>query len=686
VTHLRRWVVPANLIPLVAFLVGFLAFPVRVLGGFANIPGNLGDSRLNGYFLENIYQFFIGGSPSLWNLGMFAPYPYVLGFSDNLFGAFPAYLLPRIVTGDPSLSLVVWWYVGWIANFVAAYLALRKLSLERIGATVGAMVFTFALPLAPYTFNWVQLDYRFGLPLAIAAWVVFLQRKSWAQFLVAAGWTVWQFYCTIYVGVFTLTLLLCITAAYLVVALFTSGLKGLVTGFNQYRSSLVSLGGRRIAWLSGALVSLAAAMVALMWPYLQVTRIYGSVRAYSEILGMLPTAGSYLLSDNSWFWSAMSAQVVVPSMRSEHQLFPGAAVIALGLVGIVAGVRRKTERIFAIMLLGLAAVGVLTFSFHGHSLWHFMSRLPLFSAIRAVARIIVAMLFLFGYLAGYGADALFAKGKAFGRVVLALLVAVLVVEFACVTPMTTSRATWEAYDIAIDARIPKSLPADAILFIAQSDNMWYESEVNAIWGALRARTPTLNGYSGNFPEGFDPTFGTTCSELPHRVLAYLSFSGKSGDVGAYRALMARVVPVGFTDCDPAWWTGPPETTRSTVDLTSAQLAALTLTKGTASMSGGVPHGMVTVTNTMPTTLSADGTHPLHIGWRYLDATGTPLTGYDGRATLPFDLKPGASIDIHLRLQPSLAARGGSIQLTLIQEGLMRATDVGIPPLTIGIND
>ena len=96
--------------------------------------------------------------------------------------------------------------------------------------------------------------------------------------------------------------------------------------------------------------------------------------------------------------------------------------------------------------------------------------------------------------------------------------------------------------------------------------------------------------------------------------------------------------------------------------------------------------MVTVTNTMPTTLSADGTHPLHIGWRYLDATGTPLTGYDGRAILPFDLKPGASIDIHLPLQPSLAARGGSIQLTLIQEGLMRATDVGIPPLTIEIND
>ena len=448
----------------------------------------------------------------------------------------------------------------------------------------------------------------------------------------------------------------------------------------------MSLGRRRIAWLGGALLSLAAAMVALMWPYLQVTRIYGSVRAYSEILGMLPTARSYFLSDDSWFWAGMSAQVLTQPMRWEHQSFPGAVVIALGLVGIVAGMRRKIDRTFAMMLLGLAAVGVLTFAFHGHSLWRFMSELPLFSAIRAVARIIVAMLFLFGYLAGYGADALFSKGKTIGRVALALLAVALVVEFACVTPEITPRAKWQAYDAAINARIPKSLPADAILFIAQSDNIWYESEVNAIWGALRARTPTLNGYSGSFPAGFDPIFGTACSELPHRVLAYLSFSGKSSDVGAYRTLMARIVPVGFTGCDPAWWTDPPETTRSTVDLTSAQLAALTLTKGTASMSGGVPHGMVTVTNTMSTTLSADGTHPLRIGWRYLDATGTPLTGYDGRATLPFDLKPGDSVDVFLALDQGLAVKGTSIQVTVVQDGLVRAVDAGVPTLSIEIND
>ncbi len=87
VTHLRRWVVPANLIPVGAFLIAFFALPVRALQGFVSTPaGNLGDNRLNAYFLENIYQFFTGGSPSLWNLQIFAPYPYILGFSDNLFG------------------------------------------------------------------------------------------------------------------------------------------------------------------------------------------------------------------------------------------------------------------------------------------------------------------------------------------------------------------------------------------------------------------------------------------------------------------------------------------------------------------------------------------------------------------------------------------------------------------------
>jgi hypothetical protein len=447
----------------------------------------------------------------------------------------------------------------------------------------------------------------------------------------------------------------------------------------------VGLGGRRIALLGAELVALAAAMVALMWPYLQVTKLYGSVRSYSEIVPMLPTLRSYLLANVSWIWTGV-AQMVPGGARLEHQAFPGLVVILLGVLGMVAGTRRKGDRTFAMIALGLVAVGVLTFSFQGVSLWYFMSKLPLFSAVRGVARIIMAMLFLFGYLAGYAADALVAKKNLVGRVALGLLAAALVVEFACVTPGSTPRTKWQAYDAAIDARIPTNLPPDAILFIAQKDTIWYEAEVNAMWGALRAHRPTINGYSGSSPAGFNYTFGTVCSELPHRVLTYLAFSGKSGDAAAYKALMARMVPIGFTDCDPAWWTELPATTKATADLSTAQLAAVTLTAGSASMSTGVPHGTVTVTNTMSTTLSADGTHPIRIGWRYLDANGTPLTDYVGRAVLPFDLKPGASVDVYLTLDTKLAATGKGIEVTLIQEGSMRGADVGIKPLSIQIND
>jgi hypothetical protein len=315
-----------------------------------------------------------------------------------------------------------------------------------------------------------------------------------------------------------------------------------------------------------------------------------------------------------------------------------------------------------------------------------MARLPLFSAIRAVGRIIVAMLFLVGYLAGYGADTLVTKGKA-ARATLAVLVVALVVEFACVSPMTAPRAEWQSYDASTDASIPKDLPADAILFFAQKDVIWYASEINAIWGALRADRPTINGYSGGSPKGYNTYYGTACAELPHRVLAYLSFTGKTGDTAAYRALMARVVPIGFTDCNPVWWTEPPTITTSTVDLTKDQLAAITLSNGSSSASANTPYAMVTVTNTMSTTLSAEGTHPVHIGWRFVDANGTPVTGWDaGRSTLPFDLKPGESVNVFLSLDPSLAVKGGSIQVTLIQEGLMRAVDAGIQPFSIQIND
>ena len=101
--------------PLAIFLLAFFFIPVSQLDGFAMMPGDIGDARLNNYFLENVYQFFAGNAVSLWHLSFFFPFPYVLGFSDNLFGSAPVYALARLITGKAGhclSSLVSCWLCG----------------------------------------------------------------------------------------------------------------------------------------------------------------------------------------------------------------------------------------------------------------------------------------------------------------------------------------------------------------------------------------------------------------------------------------------------------------------------------------------------------------------------------------------------------------------------------------------
>ena len=175
----HRW-----LVPLALFAIAFAAGPLSQFHGLSRMPGNLIDSRLENYFLENIFQFLKGNSPSLVHLTYFYPFPYVLGFCDNLFGSAPAYLLPRLLTGQSDTAFQVWFLVGYAANYAAAYWALRRLSCSVISASVGALIFTFALPISGQTHH-PQLQYRFGIPLAAAFLISFLEQKNWSHLICA---------------------------------------------------------------------------------------------------------------------------------------------------------------------------------------------------------------------------------------------------------------------------------------------------------------------------------------------------------------------------------------------------------------------------------------------------------------------------------------------------------------------
>jgi hypothetical protein len=544
-----------HLFTIVVFLISFLLVPFAQSNYLSMMPGDIGDARLNNYFLENVYQFFSGHSESLWHFGFFNPFPYSVGFSDNLFGSSPVYSLARILTGQSDTAFQIWYLGGFLINFIAAYQAFCRLDNSRIASTFGALIFSFALPVTAHSGH-AQLHYRFAAPIAIAMFIMFLDKKHWNCFVASAFWLVWQFYCTIYIGFFTLLVLIIIFAMYWAYGFRTQSesRRQTIIDFSNYWRSLSSSNQFK---LSVTLFVLLSLLVLLFYPYLRVTQLYGANRSLGEIASMLPRPQSYFLSDQSWLWSSQSKAFAGIPMRHEHQMFIGAVPMLMAVIGFLLGRREKNGITFTLLSGSLACLIILTLHMGGISLWFFFAKVPLASAIRAMTRIDLIMLFLFAYLAAVAVDALRSRARWVSFIVSVVIIPTMIFEFSATSPPVSAKSEWRKRLAAKELLFPKQLRPDSIVFFAQSTGPFYADELDAMWVAINHGVPTLNGYSGFYPPGFAVQFGNDCSELPKRILSYLSFIGRQDDKEAYVSLMQRVAPIGFMGCDDKRLTVPP---------------------------------------------------------------------------------------------------------------------------------
>ena len=529
-----------------AFLAAFVLGPLVQLDFLRAIPGEIVDSRLNHYFLENIYQFFTGGSPSLWHLQFFAPLPYIIGFSDNLFGSAIAYLVPRWLGAAPETAFQLWYLVSYPLNFVASYVSLRQMGLRRGGATVGALIYTFALPVTAQA-NHAQLAYRFATPLAIAQLVTFLRTAQWSRLFKAAAWLTLQLYCTIYIGFFAGMAMGVIALTFVVLGALERGgftresLRALGRGFRAVRL--------RSRWVGLGLAGLLAALWAvLLYPYLQVSTAYGVSGNVQEIVTMLPRLQSFLMADSSWLYGHLSSRLPEVPMRHEHQLFIGAIPSLLVAIAILLGQSSSGQRSVA-LLSGSACALVGVTLFVGYSAWELVAWLPGLSAIRAMTRLVLVLLFPVGYLAGLGVQYITELLDGRARLVVVVAAVAMILEASAVTGMSYPVAEWRTRLEAAESRVPDQLPDGAILFFAQSGaRPLAAEELDAMWVSLKRGVPTMNGYTSSLPPGFKRRYLADCSEIPNRVQAYLELTDRPAAGKEYRDLMSRVVPVGFQGC------------------------------------------------------------------------------------------------------------------------------------------
>jgi len=519
---------------LIFLFLACISYFFKTIDYFNAIPGDLIDPRFNNVILEHIYGWLIGRWPSLWSPLFFFPFKNVLAFSDNHFGSVVFYALLRFVGFSRELSMSGWVLIGCVLNFLATFWVIKRLGFSAFGASAGAFVFSASLPVLGFE-EYAQLIYRFAIPLAFYYFWRFLNNKDVVSLGWAAIWTAEQFYCSIYLGVFLV---------YLLVALFIASLFVLPSGYLQSlrRGWKNEVTQRKLTALAGIFFGVLATTI-LLWKYYLVAKEYSFHRVIADNINLLPKLSSYLLADNSRLSSFVGGWVDNIAWRHPQQLFIGIGVFLLLIYGLWVVWHKKLTSIsrFPAAKSGLIKTSCITLlllflftlNFNGHSLYQFVFLINGLSSVQYVSRIILVMLLPISLVIAFACDSLqknIAK-NAYQQVLLIPVIGfLLAIEPLFFSSYRTPIADWKGRITEITSLMNNSLSAKAnsnnILFIDKRINV-YES-VSALDAMIISQDlgiPTINGYSGNIPSIL-PAYLTRngCFTTLEKLIAFEDFS------------------------------------------------------------------------------------------------------------------------------------------------------------------
>ena len=660
-----EWLLQSGLLAAI-FSAGFFGYIMHTTDWLRAIPGDLFDARFNSVILEHLYQWVRGEVPKLWSPAFFYPFENVLAFSDNHFGSGWAYIFFRLAGLGREYAYLGWFIVGNLLNFWVTYYVLKRLGFSILAAGVGAFVFTFALPALPKEAH-AQLTYRFAIPLAFFAMYQFLQSKNIFIFVRVIFWLLIQFLCSIYLGMFLIYLLGIMTLVWLLVNKEFS--------FSCWRMN-PSHSKTAIAIALILLILLCGAILSLLHQYQIISSVYGFNRSLDEVKSMIPTMGSYFIADGSLLTKRIGQSFTQIPMRHEHQMFLGLGLLVTVTIGIYyifkLGVCERLGRVAAWTLFGLIA---LTLSINGYSIYRVLLSVPGVGSVRAVTRIVLAMLLPLGIIAAIAIDSVQQRFPTWQArwAALVTLVLLVIVEPIYYQPYSTAVSQWVDRQNQLKARMPAIDLKDRIIFVTgrPDDQHVRAVELDAMIFAQDRHLPTLNGYSGNVPPGYlDPL---PCISFQNRLSGYFDLFKNTkleNDSIGNRLVLLPLVP-----CSGDFVLA----TNQTISAELASKIRLSIQVETHISDLDVA---VSIENTSDETLRALSTiGPIRLSWRFVQIDKEMLLKENpewlGRKDLSFALKSGQTETVKLKI--ALPARAGRYQLevSLVQEGVAWFHDLGM---------
>lgn len=648
-----------GLLTLVMFIYGL---PVTMY--LQAVPGDLGDARFNSVVLEHVYRWLTGIEPSLWSPRFYFPYEGALAFSDNHFGSILSYVLARWGGASREVAFDIWFLVGVGLNALSAYVVSRRLGLPLLAAWVSGFIFSANLPFLALDGH-AQLTYRFAVPFAFAAYVALRGNPSVSSLASLIIWICIQFFCSIYLGVFLILLLVAMMA----VDWRRAQTDALKAQFSRQALRHVP----RRAWhicLCLLAVVLMLALGAMLYEYKSVASYYGVKRGMSEITSMLPRPGSYLLADRSPLTGWIGAWVTNVPTRHEQQMFWGVGVWVLVLAGVATLRAGGTAGWHRTMAWSLVILAVLTLCIGNFSLYKALAALPGFNSIRAVARIILVMLWPASLLAGIGAVWMMQSRMARhlgGLPVLLLVFGLGVAELAAVRLDSTPISAWQQRQQALAKQHEAPAAGAIILVYPVPQENWILSELDAMIFAQDRDLPTLNGYSGASPRYIRPM--QDCMPPDLRLRQYAAFKSLSPD--AMERERNRIVPFNQVACPG----GVVQTRRWPIARSMAQDIELQVEKFTIQSSMFRVEIKIINKSSLPLITLSESGDSVSLGWRFLADGKTPPKWRHSTA-LVLDVPAGQarSVSIEGAVDQELS---NAIEFSLKQEGQFWFHDVGM---------
>ncbi len=510
-----------NRLGLFAFFSGlflglyFISF--QVVGySLSHFPGDLGDGRLNLYFLEHAYKFFTGQVESLWDAPFIYPETNVLAFSDNLLGSAPLYALFRLFNIDTFTSYQLWFLVITILNYTASYFLLKQLFHNKYAAVLGAMIFTFSIALQSQMTH-AQTFPRFAIPLVFLMLVKFKRNFNPSFFFLALLLLVYQIYCGIYLG---FMLAIAVIIFLIILVLFN---------FNSLKKQL-----KKSKWgikIAGSIIINLILLVPLMLPYMERARST-NLDHYWQIFENIPTIKSHFFSQSgSLLWDFLSKTATNYPSWWNHQIFAGAiaTICFLLFVGIFFYeilFKKNYYKLKNNTIFYLAITAIITMLFYlrfgNFSAYIFIYFLPGFSAIRAIPRIINIELLFFAIATAYVFSTIMKKNNWLFFAVFLFFAGLLITDNYFYKEKSYRTEKSIAYKrINPLKNVMQNIPEGAVVSYEpkKTEGKVIYYHLDAMLAAQQCNLKTINGYTATSPKGYSAFWRNINAESRNKWLA-----------------------------------------------------------------------------------------------------------------------------------------------------------------------